>query len=150
MVNNSYMYMAAACALPLVPVLTRVGILTAAAGGLDKIKLENPRGEAERIKSKGKVSDATYELCTKLSASQSNGWENLPVFLGAVLAMNQAGVDKDTVEPLCQAYLAARVLHFIFYVSPGWFSGLGRTLVYMTGCMGVPLYMYSLAAQAAK
>lgn len=52
----------------------------------------------------------------RAKAAEANGFENLPVFAGAVLAANVAGVPVETLNALSAAYLASRVIYNIIYV----------------------------------
>ena len=49
-------------------------------------------------------------------AAEANGFENLSVFAGAILAANFAGVPVGTLNTLSVAYLVSRVLYNIIYV----------------------------------
>ncbi|KZP01986.1 hypothetical protein FIBSPDRAFT_653964, partial [Athelia psychrophila] len=52
----------------------------------------------------------------RAKAAEANGFENLPVFVGAVLAANFSGVPVETLNTLSAAYLASRVIYNIVYI----------------------------------
>jgi uncharacterized MAPEG superfamily protein len=50
-------------------------------------------------------------------ASQSNGFEGLPFFIGAVIIAHQLGAAQQDIDLLAAAYVALRILYIAFYMA---------------------------------
>eukprot|EP00802_Teleaulax_amphioxeia_P025426 Tamp_26276.p3 GENE.Tamp_26276~~Tamp_26276.p3 ORF type:complete len:170 (-),score=33.60 Tamp_26276:395-883(-) len=105
---NPYHAICGATFLAFIPVPMRVALLAGASGGVLKYNNVTPRMAMDDLKSKDKLSESQAALAQRLTGAQANGWENLPVFIGAVLGSLQAGVDKQTVGSVCAFYVACR------------------------------------------
>ncbi len=53
----------------------------------------------------------------RANAAQLNGFESFPAFVAGVLMAQAAGVDVDTINLLAIVFVAARVLHGLFYIN---------------------------------
>jgi uncharacterized MAPEG superfamily protein len=58
-----------------------------------------------------------YARYERADAAHKNGFENMPIFIGAILAGNFAQLDTRTLNLFVTLYLFARVLYAIAYVS---------------------------------
>lgn len=82
-----------------------------------------------------------YSRYERAEAASKNGFENLPLFIGAVMAGNIAHLDIQTLNAFVTAYLFSRILYTLIYinVSSNKLSYI-RTMVWLTGavmCLGV-------------
>jgi uncharacterized MAPEG superfamily protein len=77
-------------------------------------------------------------------AAQQNAWEALPVFASAVLVAHLAGADPGRSATAALLFVAARVLHPIFYLAN---LDILRSLIFFVG-FGSCLWLFVLAAQA--
>ena len=68
----------------------------------------NPRAQTARLAAEGRGSRAY--------AAQANAWEATAIFTPAVLVAHLAGVPPESAAPWTMVFVAARVLHPIFYV----------------------------------
>ncbi|KAF7984259.1 hypothetical protein HWV62_16098 [Athelia sp. TMB] len=79
----------------------------------------NPRHALNELVPTDKTDAKTRAIRLQIlrgKAAEANGFENLSVFAGAILAANFAGVPVSTLNTLSVAYLASRVLYNIIYV----------------------------------
>ena len=74
----------------------------------------------------------------RANAAQLNAFEAFPSFAAGVLMAQFAGVDPSRVGLLAMAFIAARILHGIFYIggqhrlrSLVWFAGFACVIVLM-------------------
>jgi uncharacterized MAPEG superfamily protein len=58
-----------------------------------------------------------YARYERGEAAHKNGMENLPIFVGAILAGNFAHLDTRTLNLFVVLYLFARIIYTLFYVS---------------------------------
>lgn len=89
-----------ACLLPLVWAFARRPYIE---GEPDN---KEPRAQAEKLTGKG----------GRAVAAQANAWEALMIFAPAVIVNHLAGAAAGTASVLCLVWVAARVLHGIFYI----------------------------------
>lgn len=68
---------------------------------------KNPREQAVELSGAG----------SRANAAQSNAWEALAMFTVAVLVSHLAGVPAEEAAPWTIAFVVARLLHAIFYIS---------------------------------
>jgi uncharacterized MAPEG superfamily protein len=80
----------------------------------------------------------------RANAAQANAWEALPMFLGSVMVAHLAGADPGSSATAALLFIAARVLHGVFYVVD--LAPL-RSLSFMVGS-GACLWLFVLAARA--
>ncbi len=73
-------------------------------GSLDN---KNPRAQTAALEGTG----------ARAAAAQSNAWEALPVFAAAVLVNHANGGDPGTSATLALAWVVARILYAIFYIT---------------------------------
>ncbi|MGJ7511404.1 MAPEG family protein [Variovorax sp. GT1P44] len=50
-------------------------------------------------------------------ASQSNGFEGLPFFIGAVIIAHQLGAAQSQIDSLAAAYVVLRLFYIAFYIA---------------------------------
>lgn len=82
-----------------------------------------------------------YSRYERAEAAHKNGFENFPVFVGAILAGNMAALGVGTLNTFAVAYLCMRVLYTGAYIciSTHQFSLL-RTAIWLMSalmCMGI-------------
>ena len=77
-------------------------------------------------------------------AAQQNAWEALAVFTAAVTAAHLAGAAADTSALAAQAFIAARVMHAVAYITD---RDKLRGLGFVAG-MGCCITLFVLAARA--
>ncbi len=53
----------------------------------------------------------------RANAAQSNSFETLPFFIGAVVIAHQLGAPQDRLDALAAAYVALRVVYIALYIS---------------------------------
>jgi hypothetical protein len=81
--------------------------------------------QVQYVESKLEWGDQKGECChTNSRQVQANAWENLPVFIGAVLCALHAGVSKPVVEQACVNYLACRSLLLCLWKAALWTPGI--------------------------
>ncbi|CAE7233740.1 PKD2L1 [Symbiodinium sp. CCMP2592] len=86
------------------PHMWRMYLMSKAAGGVDKIKNENPRGQKEEM-----TKHPVYgEAIVRAEAAHQNGLESFPVFAAGILGATLMGVDKATVGKLASFHLVCR------------------------------------------
>lgn len=71
------------------------------------LNLSQPRTQADQLVDKG----------ARMNAAQYNAWEALMVFVSALFVATTANVDADTMANASMLFVAARILHPIFYVA---------------------------------
>ena len=73
----------------------------------DSLDNKNPRAQTAALEGAG----------ARASAAQSNAWEALAVFAAAVLVNHANGGDPGTSATLALVWVAARILHGVFYIT---------------------------------
>jgi uncharacterized MAPEG superfamily protein len=68
----------------------------------------------------------------RANAAQSNGFESLPLFIGAVLFAQQSGASQETVDLLSMAYIAIRGVYLAVYLAD---LPTVRSLVFSAGLL---------------
>jgi uncharacterized MAPEG superfamily protein len=86
-------------------------------GSLDN---KNPRAQTAALEGPG----------ARAAAAQSNAWEALAVFTAAVFVNHATGGDAGTSGTLAMVWVAARILHAIFYVAD---IDMARSGVFLVG-----------------
>ncbi|KAK8048386.1 hypothetical protein PG994_010116 [Apiospora phragmitis] len=76
--------------------------------GVKQLDNANPRQFHETISKSDKVDKITKGRIMRSQAAASNGYETLPLFSGAIIASNIAGVPVSTINMLGLAYLGSR------------------------------------------
>ncbi|TVY33125.1 hypothetical protein LOCC1_G008528 [Lachnellula occidentalis] len=101
----------------------------------------NPRSTLWASKLKSSTPATTFARYERAEAAMKNGFENLPIFIGAILAGNMARLDSGTMNGFVASYLAMRVVYTVVYVAVtrnSW--SFARTAVWGVStllCMGV-------------
>ncbi|KAK8090249.1 hypothetical protein PG997_005210 [Apiospora hydei] len=83
---------------------------------VNQLDTANPREFHETISKSDKVDKITKGRIMRSKAAASNGYETLPLFTGAVIASNIAGVPVSTINMLSFAYLGGRALFNFIYI----------------------------------
>jgi uncharacterized MAPEG superfamily protein len=82
-----------------------------------------------------------YARYERGKAAHKNGMENLPIFVGAILAGNYAQLDTRTLNLFVTVFLFARVLYTIVYISisSNRYSFIRSTIWFLSTsmCMGI-------------
>jgi len=82
-----------------------------------------------------------YSRYERAEAAQKNGFENFPIFCGAILAGNIAHLDTRTLNLFVTVYLFMRVLYTLVYISVSShrLSFLRSTIWFLSTlmCMGI-------------
>ena len=82
-----------------------------------------------------------YARYERAEAAHKNGMENLPVFVGAVLAGNIANLSSLTLNAFVLAYLCLRIIYTLIYINVGSHRfSFFRTAVWFVStlmCMGI-------------
>ena len=81
---------------------------------------KNPRAQTAALEGAG----------ARAAAAQSNAWEALLVFAAAVFVNHTSGGDPGTSATLALVWVAARVLHGVFYITD---IDKARTGVFVVG-----------------
>ncbi|KAK8093169.1 uncharacterized protein PG998_014570 [Apiospora kogelbergensis] len=71
----------------------------------------NPRDFVESIKKSDQIDKTIRNRLIRSQAAALNGFEGLPMFIGAVLAANIAGLPAKTVNLLAASYLFSRIVY---------------------------------------
>ena len=98
------------------------------------IDANHPRAQSAALKEAG----------ARANAAQLNSWEALPVFGAAVTVAHLAGADAGLSVAASILFVAARVLHGVFYIRD--LAPL-RSLSFVVG-FGACLWLFGLAARA--
>ncbi|MEM7018259.1 MAG: MAPEG family protein [Pseudomonadota bacterium] len=95
---------------------------------------KNPRAQAAELEGAG----------ARAVAAQNNAWEALAVFSVAVFVAHLAGADAATSATIAMVFIAARILHAVFYIAN---LDILRSLSFIVG-IGCCIYLFVLAANA--
>ena len=105
------------CVIPFPLAATAGYFKTRQFGSLDN---KNPRVQTSALEGAG----------ARAAAAQSNAWEALAIFAAAVLVNHANGGDPGTSAALAMAWVGARILHAIFYITD---IDLARSGVFLVG-----------------
>jgi len=100
-----------------------------------EVDANNPREQSVGLKGNG----------SRANAAQSNAWEALTVFGAAVIVAHFAGADPGTSATAALVFIAARILHPIFYIMG---NQPLRTATFAVG-FGCCMWLFYLAANGA-
>lgn len=114
MTNYSFYCIPLYYALTLIPHNVAVYTILKATNG--KWNNASPRSSSWNSELKKSVPAKTLALFERLEATHNNGLENLPVFVGAILAGNLARLGKGEMNAFVATYLGLRVLYTAIYV----------------------------------
>ncbi|KZS96275.1 hypothetical protein SISNIDRAFT_482860 [Sistotremastrum niveocremeum HHB9708] len=132
----------AAWILLMVPQVQRYSIIT------QHLPAENvmlaPRSAVENH-AKSKAPRELVEKAVRMQGAHQNGYEVLPIYIGAVLAATYSELDNYTVNLACLAFLVSRVIYNYIYINQyntTWANS--RTFVWFFGiCTTFYLYIAS-------
>jgi uncharacterized MAPEG superfamily protein len=68
----------------------------------------------------------------RADAAQANGFENLPLFIGAVLFAQHSGGSQGAIDSLAAAYVAIRIAYLAAYLSD---LATPRSMAYSAGLL---------------
>jgi len=139
MANLSFFAIPAYWILSLLPHIYAISIMKKANNG--RWNNSNPRSTKWDATLRESTPAEVYGRYERAEAAHKNGMENLPVFVGAVLAGNIANINTSTLNAFVVAYLCLRVAYTVAYisVSSNRFS-LVRTAIWFVStsmCMGI-------------
>lgn len=85
----------------------------------------------------------TKQRILRAKGASENGFESLSLFIGGVIAANQAGLETSTLNSLSIGYLLIRLAYVFAYVKLGENAKLApiRSLIWVTS-VGISLTMY--------
>ncbi|KZP18664.1 hypothetical protein FIBSPDRAFT_863457 [Athelia psychrophila] len=146
--NYSILAIPGAWIVTLAPHIFAAGLLAKNVPWFDGANPRHCLGELASTDKENAKNHAVKLQILRAKAAEANGFENLPVFVGAVLAANFVGVPVETLNTLSAAYVASRVLYNIVYVNvTSKKYVLVRTLFYNIGA-GIALTLYGKAFYA--
>ncbi|TVY59689.1 hypothetical protein LSUE1_G010256 [Lachnellula suecica] len=101
----------------------------------------SPRSSVYDAKLKQSSPAAVFAQYERAEAASKNGFENFPIFVGAILAGNLAKMESSTLNTFVAVYLGMRVAYTVAYISTtsNKYSHV-RTAIWMLStlmCMGV-------------
>ncbi|TPX63861.1 hypothetical protein SpCBS45565_g06303 [Spizellomyces sp. 'palustris'] len=137
--NNYSLYgLPVAIVLAYVPHVVKGAIITKSLGRYNNV---NPRSQLDKVQER--MTKASYAMAKRAEAAHINGLEIFPMFAGAVLAGNFAGLPNNTLNKYSAAFLIARFFYNFVYIknSNSIVAGL-RSLIWMTSvvcCFGLYL-----------
>ncbi|GJE85339.1 MAPEG family protein [Phanerochaete sordida] len=76
-----------------------------------------PRANMARLKDNQKLDQATRDRLARMIGAHENGMENLPLWIGAVLAGYIAGLPHSTLNTFALGYVGLRVLYNFIYIN---------------------------------
>jgi len=115
MANLSFFAIPAYWVLTLLPHSYAISIMKKANNG--RWNNSNPRSSKWDATLRESTPAEVYGRYGKAEAAHKNGMENLPIFVGAVLAGNIANVSTSTLDAFVVAYLCLRVAYTVVYIS---------------------------------
>ncbi|CAA9958480.1 MAPEG domain containing protein [Pyrenophora teres f. maculata] len=77
----------------------------------------NPRSSDMKARLKQRIPAKTYATYERLEACHANGMENLPLFLGAVVLGNMAGLEEAELTKFVTSFLAVRLTYTVAYMT---------------------------------
>ncbi|KAH8654635.1 hypothetical protein BGZ60DRAFT_157765 [Tricladium varicosporioides] len=132
--NFSFYSIPAYWVLSLIPHSYAISVITKANGG--KWSNVSPRSTTWDGHLRKTIPADIYARYERSEAASKNGFENLPIFVGAVLAGNLAKLGAREMNVFVGSYLALRVLYTLCYVniSKNWLS-YARSVAWITGTL---------------
>ncbi|KAG9236108.1 hypothetical protein BJ875DRAFT_457433 [Amylocarpus encephaloides] len=135
MPNLSLFAIPAYWVLTMAPHSYAVAIMSKANNG--KWDNSNPRSSTWDNKLRTATPAEAYGRYERAEAAHKNGFENLPLFVGAILAGNLAGLSSVDLNRFTGAYLAMRALYTLVYVNVTRNStSFFRTAIWLASTMG--------------
>jgi len=106
--------------------------------GYDNVQ---PRANTKKLLENGTISKEIASRAERLEGAHLNGNEILPLWIGAVLAGNFAGISNHTLNVASAIFIALRVSYNYIYTNATTAAASRlRTIVWLLS-MGVPLYL---------
>jgi len=113
--------------------------------GYDNVE---PRSNLERFSKK--VPAETAALARRYEGAHQNGFEILPIWIGAVLAANFANLETTTVNTVSAGFLAIRLLYNYVYINQKTEGAAAvRSLLFFTG-LAAPMYLLIKAGNTLR
>ncbi|KAJ7270724.1 hypothetical protein B0H12DRAFT_1229208 [Mycena haematopus] len=105
-----------------------------------------PRQSTSRIATDKGLQPAVAARILRMEGAHLNGYENLPIWIAAVLAGNIARLDNYTLNVVSLLYIGGRITYnYIYFNHTTEFQSLLRTGVYF-GTLSMPMYLIFKAA----
>ncbi|KAJ6463454.1 hypothetical protein C8R45DRAFT_1025802 [Mycena sanguinolenta] len=105
-----------------------------------------PRQSTSRIATDKGIPPAIAARILRMEGAHLNGYENLPIWIAAVLAGNIAHLDNYTLNVVSLLYIGGRITYnYIYFNQATEFQSFLRTGVYF-GTLSLPMYLIFKAA----
>jgi len=95
------------------PVRRRVGLINRTIGFDNK----QPRGNLDRLSDLQALYPEQTKAAERMEGAHKNGTEILPLWIGAVLAANQVGLDDYLLNIASVAFIGIRILYNYVYIN---------------------------------
>ncbi|KAJ6554569.1 hypothetical protein B0H19DRAFT_150669 [Mycena capillaripes] len=106
-----------------------------------------PRQSTSRVVSDKAISPAVAARILRMEGAHLNGYENLPIWIAAVLAGNIARLDNYTLNVASLLYIGGRITYnYIYFNQATEFQSWVRTAVYF-GTLSLPMYLIFKSAE---
>ncbi|KAH9884561.1 hypothetical protein F4778DRAFT_762650 [Xylariomycetidae sp. FL2044] len=102
--------------IPVAVILGQIPGVVAKAMAGNNYDSATPRTMLSNVEKDETLDKTTKGRIYRADAAANNALETLPLFMGAVIAANVAGVPAETTNVLAAAYLACRALYTVTYV----------------------------------
>jgi len=100
-----------------------------------------PRDNLERFSATEGIPEELSARIRRMEGAHVNGHENLPLWIGAVLAGNYAGLEQSTLNKVAIFYILSRCLYNYIYINHTTvFQSRLRTAIWTIGFLA-PMYL---------
>jgi len=104
-----------------------------------------PRDNLDRLAAAGGISKDLAARIRRMEGAHINGNESVPLWIGAVLAGNYAGLEQSTLNKVAIFYILSRCLYNYVYINHTTTLQSGfRTAIWTTGFLA-PMYLLVVA-----
>ncbi|KAL5523224.1 hypothetical protein ACEPAF_1491 [Sanghuangporus sanghuang] len=118
--------------------------------GYNKIVSLQPRANTKRIMEDPSVPRDVAERVERLEGAHLNGNEILPLWIGAVLAGNMAGISNKTLNIASAGFIATRMLYNYVYINQSTVrASWTRSALFFTS-LGFPMYLLVKAGNLVR
>ncbi|KAH8108764.1 hypothetical protein DFH11DRAFT_1843399 [Phellopilus nigrolimitatus] len=109
-----------------------------------------PRSNTKRLLESANVPREVAERAERLEGAHLNGYEVLPLWVGAVIAGNQVGIDNKTLNITSAGFILLRLLFNYVYINQStptvsWI----RSALFFSG-VGFPMYLFVKAGNILR
>ncbi|KAL5499205.1 hypothetical protein ACEPAH_1723 [Sanghuangporus vaninii] len=109
-----------------------------------------PRANTKRIMENPSVPRDVAERVERLEGAHLNGNEILPLWIGAVLAGNMAGISNKTLNIASAGFIATRMLYNYVYINQSTVrASWTRSALFFTS-LGFPMYLLVKAGNLVR